>query len=360
MEGNKEGSCISCPPQLDGTHYPYWKVKMTAFLRWTAPRQNNAEGVAVVKKEANWTNDEAKLSLGNNKTWNAILCVVDVEVFKLISSCTVAKEAWKILQTAYERTQKVRTSRLQYLTTRWETLRMEEDESITTYNSKIKDLANESFALGERMSNERFVRKVLRTFPKRFTHKVTAIEEAQDLSTMRRVVKIKRRKTLHELTSKNFNKTLKRFNKKPFSGGNNLGGFDKRTDKEEGSDNKVSNSVAFTARDTKEDVVTPTVNDCPIDTVSDKEEDLTQEELMANYQIMFMKWSKLTRAYTTGETKRDALMKKNHDLMKCVEQQKLEIRILEEKVQGMIKCIKMMNSSTTTLDEILLQGKRSG
>ncbi|GAA0144913.1 hypothetical protein LIER_05233 [Lithospermum erythrorhizon] len=35
------------------------------------------------------------------------------------------------------------------------------------------------------MSNEKLVRKVLRTLPKRFAHKVTAIEEAQDLTTMR-------------------------------------------------------------------------------------------------------------------------------------------------------------------------------
>ncbi|GAA0146502.1 hypothetical protein LIER_06436 [Lithospermum erythrorhizon] len=69
-------------------------------------------------------------------------------------------------------------SRLQQLTTRWETLRMEEDETITTYNSKIKDLTNESFALGERTSNEKLVKKVLRTLPKRFAHKVTTIEEA--------------------------------------------------------------------------------------------------------------------------------------------------------------------------------------
>ncbi|GAA0143995.1 hypothetical protein LIER_35846 [Lithospermum erythrorhizon] len=68
MEGNQEGSSISLLTQ------------------------NNDEGVIVVKEKANWTNDEAELSLGNNKALNAILCAVDAEVFKLISSCTVAKE----------------------------------------------------------------------------------------------------------------------------------------------------------------------------------------------------------------------------------------------------------------------------
>ncbi|GAA0172066.1 hypothetical protein LIER_25965 [Lithospermum erythrorhizon] len=66
-----------------------WKAVLTG---WTVPTQNNDELVVVVKEEANWTNDEAELSLGNNKALNAIFCVVDTEVFKLISSCTVAKK----------------------------------------------------------------------------------------------------------------------------------------------------------------------------------------------------------------------------------------------------------------------------
>ncbi|GAA0176351.1 hypothetical protein LIER_29358 [Lithospermum erythrorhizon] len=61
---------------------------------------------------------------------------------------------------------------------------MEEDESIASYNNKLKDIANESFALGEAMSNEKLVIKVLRMFPKKFSHMVTTIEEAQDLTTM--------------------------------------------------------------------------------------------------------------------------------------------------------------------------------
>ncbi|GAA0143230.1 hypothetical protein LIER_35699 [Lithospermum erythrorhizon] len=34
------------------------------------------------------------------------------------------------------------------------------------------------------MRNEKLVRKILKTLPKRFAHKVTAIEESQDFTTM--------------------------------------------------------------------------------------------------------------------------------------------------------------------------------
>ncbi|GAA0146503.1 hypothetical protein LIER_06437 [Lithospermum erythrorhizon] len=67
-----------------------WKVVLT---RWKTPTRNNAEGVVVVNEEENWTNDEAELSLENNKALNAIFYAVDAEVFKLISACIVAKEA---------------------------------------------------------------------------------------------------------------------------------------------------------------------------------------------------------------------------------------------------------------------------
>src|ERR1044072_4154436 len=49
---------------------------------------------------------------------------------------------------------------------------------------RIRDMVNASFALGEKMSNEKLVRKILRAFPRKFSMKVIVIEEAQDISCM--------------------------------------------------------------------------------------------------------------------------------------------------------------------------------
>ncbi|GAA0166070.1 hypothetical protein LIER_21317 [Lithospermum erythrorhizon] len=76
MEGNQKGSSIFRPPRLDGTNYPYWKAKMTTFLRKRL--------IGPMMKQN---------FLGNNKALNVIFCAVDVGVFKQISSCMVAKEA---------------------------------------------------------------------------------------------------------------------------------------------------------------------------------------------------------------------------------------------------------------------------
>ena len=47
------------------------------------------------------------------------------------------------------------------------------------------DISNESFIMEEKIPKEKLIRKVLRTLPKRFSYKVTAIREAKDLRTMK-------------------------------------------------------------------------------------------------------------------------------------------------------------------------------
>ena len=61
---------------------------------------------------------------------------------------------------------------------------MAEKETIAEFHMHIRDMENASFALGEKMSDEKLVRKILRSLTKRFAMKVTTIEEAQDISTM--------------------------------------------------------------------------------------------------------------------------------------------------------------------------------
>ncbi|GAA0142753.1 hypothetical protein LIER_03581 [Lithospermum erythrorhizon] len=117
------------------------------------------------------------------------------------------------------------------------------------------------------------------------------------------------------LLAKKFNKTLKRFNKKPYSGsgGNNAGVNDKglKNSKFGGSSNGF-------------------------------------------------KQQNQGKGIQCWDCEDFGHIQKNQELMKRVEEQRVEICNLEEKIQGMIKGIKMMNSSTAVLDEILLQGKRSG
>ena len=103
------------------------------------------------------------------------------EEFKKISSTETTKEAWTILQITYEGTKSVKDSKLQRLTTSFEEIKMEKDESFDEFYAKLKDIVNSAFNLGETIPEPKIVRKVLRSPLERFHAKITTIKESKDI-----------------------------------------------------------------------------------------------------------------------------------------------------------------------------------
>jgi len=97
------------------------------------------DGVSVSKPEVDWTDAEEQALVGNARALNAIFNGVDLNVLKLINFCSTAKEAWRILEVAYEGTSKVKISRLQLITSKFEYLKMSEDETVSEYNESSGD-----------------------------------------------------------------------------------------------------------------------------------------------------------------------------------------------------------------------------
>ena len=111
-----------------------------------------------------------------------MFCGVTNEEFKKVSSTEVAKEAWTILETTYKGTKTVKTVKLQRLTSSFEKIRMEEDETFDEFYAKLKDIVNSAFNLGESIAKSKIVRKILRSLLERFHAKITTIEEAKDIN----------------------------------------------------------------------------------------------------------------------------------------------------------------------------------
>jgi len=95
-----------------------------------------------LKPEEEWTAPEDELPLANSKALNALFNGVDNNMSRLIKKCNAAKDAWDILRTAHEGTSKVKSSRIQLLTTKFEGLRMQEDETIQDYYMNVLDIGN--------------------------------------------------------------------------------------------------------------------------------------------------------------------------------------------------------------------------
>ena len=127
--------------------------------------------------------DDAKIMAANfnSRALNVLFNAVTNEEFKTISSTEIAKEALTILQTTYEGVKVVKDSKLQRLTTSFEEIKMEEDESFDEFYVKLKDIVNSTFNLRETIPEPKNVRKVLRFLLERFHAKITAIEESKDI-----------------------------------------------------------------------------------------------------------------------------------------------------------------------------------
>ncbi|XP_073120785.1 uncharacterized protein [Henckelia pumila] len=183
------------PPILDGTNYGPWKLKMSMYIQsiesrawqrvldgWTPPMRD--DDLPGPKPRSQWTVEKNTAAIYNVKALNAMFTSVDMNMFNLIGTCICARDAWEKLQTHCEGSESVKKTRMHLITSKFEKLRMEESETIMEYNGRLKSLANEASILGDPISNERLVSKVLRSLPKRFHTKVCAIDESKDTSIM--------------------------------------------------------------------------------------------------------------------------------------------------------------------------------
>ena len=200
MEPHQEGASIGRPHFLTGENYSHWKVRMQYFLKmqsekvwnvvefgWSPPMvlDRESRSTNVVKPKLEWDRSENEASENNARVMYSIFNAISMNEFCRIATCNLAKEAWDILQVTHEGTNVVKMSKLQMLTYRFETIRMDDYETFGEFHAKLMDIVNSNFNLGEPISNSKVVRKILRSLPERFRAKVTAIKESKDVDSLK-------------------------------------------------------------------------------------------------------------------------------------------------------------------------------
>ena len=96
-----------------------------------------------------WQTSQKEAAASNSKAMNAIFNVVSMEKFKRISNVEVAHTTWNILQTVHEGTKAVKINKLQQLTTKFESIKMSNDEYFNEFYAKLNDIVNSTYNLGE-------------------------------------------------------------------------------------------------------------------------------------------------------------------------------------------------------------------
>ncbi|XP_073282378.1 uncharacterized protein [Primulina huaijiensis] len=408
--------------------YSLWKVKIRFNIKsidervwqrvisgWTPPKKLDEDGDNMIKPESDWTADEVQTSNYISKALNAIFTSVDMNMFSLITNCTSAKSAWDTLQRHCEGSESVRRTRLMMLTSKFEMMRMEESENILDYDRCLQEIANEAFSLGDLISNERLVRKVLRSLPERFNVKICAIDEAKDISQMAlgdlisslRTVEMnmdmqkkEKGKTIAFQVSNDYYNDLLQISQKcreckgfghygnEFANrlrknkGYNVPLSDEESDEEEKS-NDEDNHTSLTALLTEKHclqvnplgvalgVATPGRNICEKsvclksmssenlseDDVGTDNEEITLESVQKLYEEFFEDWTKRNKLNST-------LTKENIDLKVVVaklevilNKKDLELGKTKDELQKITETLSKFNMSTSKLESILLMGR---
>ena len=97
------------PPQFDGSNYPYWKAKMTIYIK-----SINRKVWKVVETKIEIDDEEAptaaeEMLLQNNDiALSVIHDALDERTFEQIKNIERAHEAWKKLEESFEGTQTVK------------------------------------------------------------------------------------------------------------------------------------------------------------------------------------------------------------------------------------------------------------
>ena len=183
----EHGHSLVIPPHFDGNNYAYWKVRMKAFLKsidervWNSVEYGWKKPTTLVSE---WQTSQKEAASFNSKAMNAIFNAVSMEEFKRISNVEVAHIGWNILQAVDEGTKAIKINKLRQLTSKFESIRMSDDESFDEFFAKLNDIVNSAYNLGEIYDQPKIVRKILRSLTKDFRPKVTTIIESKDVDSI--------------------------------------------------------------------------------------------------------------------------------------------------------------------------------
>jgi len=84
----------------------------------------------------------------------------------------------------HEGTKVVKINKLQQLTTRFESIRISDDECFDEFYAKLNNIVNLAYNFGEICDQPKIVRKILRSLIEDFRPKVTIIIESKDMNSI--------------------------------------------------------------------------------------------------------------------------------------------------------------------------------
>ncbi|WJX11887.1 hypothetical protein P8452_02442 [Trifolium repens] len=173
-------------PILDNKNWDSWCIRMNVLFGFQDVEDLVNNGYTPLAENATEAQQAAfkEVKKRDCKALFLIHQCVDSSNFEKISSATSSKQAWDILINAHGGADKVKKVRLQSLRRQYELIGMTEKESIGEFFTRLQTIVNTMKNLGETMTDQQVIEKVLRTLIPQFDHIVVAIEESKDLCAL--------------------------------------------------------------------------------------------------------------------------------------------------------------------------------
>ena len=154
---------LNTPPYFDGSNYAFWKVHMHTFLCaidelvWDSI-ENGWVRPTIAKSEQ----DKVAFALANanSKVINPIFYGVSTNEFHRILHVKTSKEVQTILVTTYEGTKKVKDTKLQMLTTQFEEVKMNDDESFDSFYRRVNKIVIAKLNLKKKIEDAKDLYKI--------------------------------------------------------------------------------------------------------------------------------------------------------------------------------------------------------
>jgi hypothetical protein len=131
---------LNSVPPFDGSNYGYWKACMRFLLKSIDVWKIVETGWIKLEETDKITIIQTSARLFNDKALHALCQALSPSEFVRISNCEIAKDAWQILETTYEGTKLVKSAKLQMLISKFEEIKMLEEETFREFYTKISDL----------------------------------------------------------------------------------------------------------------------------------------------------------------------------------------------------------------------------
>ncbi|XP_020214488.1 uncharacterized protein LOC109798576 [Cajanus cajan] len=179
-------SSLPPPPVFAGENYDLWAAKMRTYLRaqslWEvvengsnpAPLPDNP-----TMAQIRFHNDEVAKE---GRALAIIQAAVHDDVFIKILNLDTAKEAWDKLKEEFQGSERTRRMKVLNLRREFEAIKMKESETVKEFSDRLSKVVTQIRLLGEELSDQRVVEKVLVCLPERFESKISSLEENKDFS----------------------------------------------------------------------------------------------------------------------------------------------------------------------------------